>query len=900
MVDRDRRSLSNYSVCEGTLAALLEGKSMSLWSLGGAYPTYCRVLKTPILFILTSLLATTGCNVSDPLSNAQSQLIVAQFDPANGVIPTPNDLLNDDDSGFIHIPDSDEDLADKSAVEVELIGQFNRRAAWSTRTEAKITFSGALNPESIEAGTIQVLKLDDGAYTPVDAIIRGEPEEAPEKLIIVAPGMGWQRGAQYLITVLGGERGLQGMLGEKVVADAAFWFLRQETSLLEHPRALPGLTAEERMENAEKLEKIRLELHPYFEHMNSVGIDRQDIAHLWTFSITNAPEILMDKSLGKMPLPSDFLRSPVTGNVEIPIQEDYEDFKRENLAAINTFDGFGLSSDLYFELTSPISLQTLNADAVKLFAEQVNGELLEIPVEIDSRPGATFIKLRPANGGFLDPDTYHLVVVTKQLQNAAGTPVETMLPGMLAMVKAPLTLDGRSTLAALDHETAAKLELVRSHTAPGLAYLNESGKLASDNVAGAWSFKTMAVREKMLRSRDLSTNLNTATDPVVTEEKSAFQAILDFPIGFASMFNVERVVNGHIMMPSRLNHSTRRNHEDGTWALEPVEFTMTIPRNVDPNEPLKTVIFGHAIVTERRFVYAVADTMARNGYATIGIDFPYHGERTHCASFGPICIENPLSPGDFICPEPCQNGSTCTDDGRCVDNNGEGNHRSAFPILPMYQASGSVFIEIDNLFGTTHHFYQAVSDLNTLHRSLQEGDWKSAIGYDIAPEVGYVGQSLGGIIGSVFTATQPKIARSVLNVPGGNLIPLFQNSPWFEAHFEKFLTDHEIAPGSEDFDLALIIARWIADPVDPQIYAQYLKNENFDTGEAMPDRQVMVQMANFDTIIPNDNTLAISDRGNVPRYDYPASHAFIVIPVEPAYLPGLLDAGRLLTQGIFP
>ena len=46
------------------------------------------------------------------------------------------------------------------------------------------------------------------------------------------------------------------------------------------------------------------------------------------------------------------------------------------------------------------------------------------------------------------------------------------------------------------------------------------------------------------------------------------------------------------------------------------------------------------IETERRMVYALADTMAQDGYATIGIDFPYHGERTHCTDFAP-CARGP-------------------------------------------------------------------------------------------------------------------------------------------------------------------------------------------------------------------------------------------------------------------
>ena len=72
----------------------------------------------------------------------------------------------------------------------------------------------------------------------------------------------------------------------------------------------------------QKLEKIRLELQPFFAHVESQGIDRHDIVALWSFTITESPEILMDKALGKMPLPSDFLRDPASGLVDLPIRDD--------------------------------------------------------------------------------------------------------------------------------------------------------------------------------------------------------------------------------------------------------------------------------------------------------------------------------------------------------------------------------------------------------------------------------------------------------------------------------------------------------------------------------------------------------------------------------------------------
>jgi hypothetical protein len=59
-------------------------------------------------------------------------------------------------------------------------------------------------------------------------------------------------------------------------------------------------------------------------------------------------------------------------------------------------------------------------------------------------------------------------------------------------------------------------------------------------------------------------------------------------------------------------------------------------------------------------------------------------------------------------------------------------------------------------------------------------------------------------------------------------------------------------------------------------------------------------MATFDTVIPNANTEVLSELSGVPMYSYPASHAFLVVPVEPSYLPGMNDLSKLITQGVYP
>jgi len=218
----------------------------------------------------------------------------------------------------------------------------------------------------------------------------------------------------------------------------------------------------------------------------------------------------------------------------------------------------------------------------------------------------------------------------------------------------------------------------------------------------------------------------------------------------------------------------------------------------------------------------------------------------------------------------------------------------------MYQASGAAFLELDNLPATRDHFYQAVGDLSTLKRSLEVGNWKSAIGYELDPNISYVGQSLGGIIGGVFAAVQPSLQRVVLNVPGGNLVDIFRESGHFKSHFSQFIRAHDIIPGTEDYDKLLLAARWLVDVIDPINYARYLQSESFEPTFDFGPRSVMIQKAKGDFIIPNFTTEKLAKVGDIKMFDYSGTHAFIVVPIEPAYYSGLRDIGKFIKRGVFP
>src|SRR5262249_30982660 len=135
----------------------------------------------------------------------------------------------------------------------------------------------------------------------------------------------------------------------------------------EHELAFPGATRAERQENARKLEVIREDLAPMFDHFEKQGVPRDDVAALWAFTITTRTELAMDKASQRMPLPIQMMIDPKSGFVDIPEAPWDHPFEKAAKHRLAEFRGFGLSSDLLFEFTAPMTAATVNATTVRLY-----------------------------------------------------------------------------------------------------------------------------------------------------------------------------------------------------------------------------------------------------------------------------------------------------------------------------------------------------------------------------------------------------------------------------------------------------------------------------------------------------------------------------------------------------
>jgi hypothetical protein len=821
---------------------------------------------------LFAALLLSGCALDlDP----PPTVIHARFDPVKAVIPMPTDVVRDDALGQLAIP---LDSAHSDA-ERDLYVALNQMDGWSSAMSATVDFDGAIDPATIATRDLEVWHLGATPDRVDDVTIRVSDDRT--RLTIDPPRTGWLRGERYLIVLLGGDGGVRGAAGESVDCDAAFYFLRQDQALDDpaHERAFPGDTAAERQDNARRLEELRQELAPHFAFTDGRGIDRHDIAALWSFTVTRRVELAMDKPSQRMPLPIDLLLDPATGGVDLPVAAWDSDTVRNAKARLAGLDGFGVSQNLMLEATGPLDPATVDG-AVELWRTDGAGGPARVEASTVLLPDQHSLEVTPLSKPLAEASHY-AVVVRDQLRDADGGALALMPAGHLLLGHAPVAGGGASLVGAVDDVDAVRLEAVRSALAD---FLDRRGR---DGALAGWTYTTMTTRAPIKAWMDQPATLAVPANPTVTRRQSMTQALVEFPLAIGSLFQVAEVVHGTIKSPEFLDPETRAMRQDGGHTVDDIPFTMTLPRGIEAGSKVPVVIFGHAIMTERRMVLAIGGALAARGFATVSIDLPFHGSRTYCWSEGPLTIPSPTTGELTNGADPCQSGDTCSEDGRCRDASGAVQPPRMWPVIPMPMSSGAAFIEIEKISNTRDHFIQSEIDLAALLRSLREGDWSEVLGAPVDGEhIRYAGQSLGGILGATFVALEPDITDAVLNVPGADTVDLFRESPFFGGQIAAFFRREGVDPDSFDGHRFLNVARWFMDAADPQSFADTLA----DGGR----RRVLLQMALLDAIIPNTYTEILETLAGVPRKNYVAEHGFLVIPIEPEYLRGVRDLAAFL------
>ncbi len=221
--------------------------------------------------------------------------------------------------------------------------------------------------------------------------------------------------------------------------------------------------------------------------------------------------------------------------------------------------------------------------------------------------------------------------------------------------------------------------------------------------------------------------------------------------------------------------------------------------------PNKVVIFQHGLGQNKSNAFALAANFLTAGYSIIAIDAPLHGDRVDSSDYN----------------------MDCNMDG----------------II----SSGECFFTT-NLVNDRINIYQSVFDLTMLLKNIKSGnfDFNGDGNNDIPSDIYFVGQSLGSIVGSIFSKYNSEDLKKIaLNVGGANLAALLDGTQIPD--LQNAIKSLGYTKNSAPYFVFTGILNLFLDPADPFYHVD----------SSIKDKTIL-QTAYGDTIVPNTSNELLS------------------------------------------
>ncbi len=545
-------------------------------------------------------------------------------------------------------------------------------------------------------------------------------------------------------------------------------------------------------------------------------------------------------------------------------------------SAMNALDGFSTTAPWSMTFSAPIDASSL-AGNVHMYEVKLSGPaggVTQVVRELAS-PQEFVAALAPSDSSGrtlaivptrpLKQGTSYMAVVTNGIKDAGGAAVRGSFTYLLATGKKALCSGGQSTVAFLPSATACQLEPLRQlvNTQEAAAY---SAGIAPGSIALSWTATTQSITPSL---QALSAALR-VSPPAETHVAPTGMTLADLNFG---MPPIADIYVGTIALPYYLGAPSAENplapltdHWNGApgayitqcagFGLDPtstnltacnpmpvamstqvVPLTLTLPRATSsmpkPANGWPVVIFQHGITRNRTDMFAIAGTLAAQGFAVVAIDLPLHGitDKTN-----PFYIGNtPLA--------------ALGAHERTFDLDVMNNSTGAPGPDGKIDSSGSHYINLTSLLTSRDNLRQGVADVMQLaHAASTLPDVDGS-----APR--FVGQSLGSIVGTVVMAVDPSITSAVLNVPGGGIARLLDASPAFGPAIHAGLAAAGLQQGTPEYDAYFVATQTVIDSGDPinyagngtlidpdlrsaDIFKNLLLNEVVGGGDVLPDQVI--------------------------------------------------------------
>ncbi len=858
-----------------------------------------HLLKRFVAFGLCAL-GTISCepDVGTPKSNTEGTL-VAQYDPTAmpPVLPLPNDLVKQGGDGVhLNVPNG----ASDSDAQIAFNAYLNTLDGFPTASTASVSFSGAIDMATVNAKSVMVLDLGTGM--PLAAADYTAALDSTKQVVIITPTKRWQTGDSYAVLVFGGAdaNGIKGANGETVLASQFTYFTRSaspvvgecadgttacQCDIVNDPAdchaLFPGITDAQGLQ----LEQVREGLAPLLA--TGLGTrSRSDLVAVWTFGITTQPEAIFDPTRSDVPFPNDVLINQQTGLVNVPF--DPNDPEASIKAGLNTLDGFST--------TAP---ETVTID----FLDDIDGATL-VPNQsaflIDPPPGGDptqFVAVPVAYSGVfagqiaiqptlaLIPDQHrYLVVLTTDVKDKSGRPLTPSPAFQLLKSTSPLFDGTASTVSVLDNASAQQLEGLRVGYQPVFGAVQQLAGISPDKIASMWSFTTESIMRPLKAVQAYPTTANLSTS--VTIDASYNAAFLSaantaaIPTTGGLLFrhgNIQKLVVGTLHSQDTIDHTagamsfTRTsamtgNPSDDTFALKPastapavpIKFVLTVPNGASAGSPAPVVILQHGFTQWRGGMLPLADAFAAQGLATISIDGYLHGERSACTADSDCDSSGTCTNG--ICSTKLKHSAT-----DCALAQVTGNPDDCNTV-----ASGLAFVNPENLFNSRDNGRQFIMDLVQVGRIVEAdisvatnlGNQVPEIDHRFSLNGGFLGHSLGGIMGGVYLAITPEPPTGVLTAAGGHDFEELADGE-FHPVIAPLLAALGIQTGTAQYAQLLATARWALDPVDPFAVGRFVVQDAgrvvpYTTQTANVAKHVILQEMGADMVVPDQYQEALA------------------------------------------
>ncbi len=592
---------------------------------------------------------------------------------------------------------------------------------------------------------------------------------------------------------------------------------------------------------------------------------------------------------GDVPFPSDLYLDD-TGHLAlgaVPSSRSDEPFFVELRALLATRDGFSTTGALHFGIDGaldPASLPPTRGpgeppsleDGVLLVdvdsTSPTRGALIPVRVYYDS--GRGFVTARPARGHALRAGGRFAAAITRELRGADGTPLGASEVFRAVRDGADRTMpEIEGALASLEAAGVARERIV---AATVLTTERPGRDLVALRAAVHASPRPVARVDRVIAGAALDDYFGLPSverpgvDVPAASGAEGERALVHATTALVVLgsFTAPRIVTG-----TGTDVGTARRDASGAIVagpLEDVPFVLIVPRGVEL-AGLPVLLVHHGFNASRVTAHVLADTAGRAGMAVLGIDAFQHGGRAMGARDELHDLRgSPGSDGLF-------ETNVASVSARTFGLTGPPDGLELFPGYPL----GA--------------FFQFAADAMSAVRLVRQGDLRAVQDADPSlaalsldgNRIGYLGISMGSVVGASMLAAEPDLRGLVLHVPPGSITDTLCEGAEFRALATGPLAGYLGIRGPFDEvsrscanDPVVDLFRWALEPIDPLALAPHFFREPLVEG---PRPDVLWLLASHDQLAAppatesmlavagapgrGDFAFATIERATIPAYE---------------------------------